>query len=393
MEEAEMEKVHRLSHSPGAVAAGLVTTAAVAAILVFPPAGPASAAEVSSGNDDITLTLSGQINRGVLYADDGAETAVLNVDNDNSSTRVRFVGVGRYNEDITVGTVFEVQFESNSSANIKIDGSDPGGVDHFTERKLEIYFDHARYGRIWLGQGDTASNGTSEVDLSGTSVINYSGIQDMAGGIQFGGFADPIDLTNNPSINTVYSNFDGLSRDDRIRYDTPNFGGFSLAASYADSRKSDIALRFAGDVGAGVKLAGAVAYAVNGDIDSQVNGSLSVLHSSGFNVTGAAGMRDLQPDAVNPTRDPFFWYAKLGYIWKGGIGDTAFAIDYAVAEEVQPNAAATGDEFTSYGIFVVQKVDKIATELYLGARNHELDRTGQNFDDIFAVLGGARVKF
>ena len=55
--------------------------------------------------------------------------------------------------------------------------------------------------------------------------------------------------------------------------------------------------------------------------------------------------------------------------------------------------AATGDEFTSYGIFVVQKIDKIATEFYLGARNHELDRVGQNFDDVFAVLGGARIKF
>ena len=64
-----------------------------------------------------------------------------------------------------------------------------------------------------------------------------------------------------------------------------------------------------------------------------------------------------------------------------------------MAEEIEDDPAATGDEFTSYGIFVVQKIDKIATELYLGVRNHELDRVGQNFDDIFAVLGGARIKF
>lgn len=344
-------------------------------------------AEVSSGNDDISLTLSGQVNRGILYVDDGTETAVLNVDNDNSSTRVRFVGVGRYDEEISAGTVFEVQFESNSTADIKIDGSSPGESDSFTQRKLELYFDHARFGRIWLGQGDTASNGSSEVDLSGTDVVGYSGIADMAGGIEFGGFGV------GPQINEVFSNFDGLSRDDRIRYDTPNFGGFSLAASYADSRKSDVAIRFAGDIGAGLKLAGAVAYAINGNVDSQINGSLSLLHDSGFNITGAAGVQDLQFGATNPNRDPTFWYAKLGYIWSGGIGDTAFAIDYAAAEEVEDTVAASGDEFTSYGVFVVQNVDKIATELYLGARNHELDRVGQNFDDVFAVLGGARVKF
>ncbi len=391
--EAEMYQAHGFSVLPGRPAAGLVVAAAVAAILMSQQAGPASADEISSGNEDVKLTISGQINRGLLYADDGTDTALLNVDNDNSSTRLRFEGFGRYNEEISVGTVFEVQFESNSTADIKIDGSAPTETDNFTQRKLEIYFDHARYGRIWLGQGDTASNGTSEVDLSGTAVINYSGIADLAGGIQFGGFADPLDPANNPQINGVYGNIDGLSRDDRIRYDTPNFGGFSLAASYADSRKSDVALRFAGDVGGGFKVAGAVAYAIFDDIDSRVNGSLSVLHSSGFNVTGAAGMRDLQAGAANPARDPFFWYAKLGYIWSGGIGDTAFAVDYAVAEEIQPTIASTGDEFTSYGIFVVQKIDKIATELYLGARNHELDRTGQNYDDIFAVLGGARIKF
>lgn len=51
------------------------------------------------------------------------------------------------------------------------------------------------------------------------------------------------------------------------------------------------------------------------------------------------------------------------------------------------------DEFTSYGAFVVQNIDRAGTELYLGVRNHELDRPAANFDDILAVLAGARVKF
>ncbi len=52
-----------------------------------------------------------------------------------------------------------------------------------------------------------------------------------------------------------------------------------------------------------------------------------------------------------------------------------------------------GDEFTSYGGFLVQNFDKIGTEFYIGARNHELDRPGEDFDDVFTVLTGARVKF
>ncbi len=50
-------------------------------------------------------------------------------------------------------------------------------------------------------------------------------------------------------------------------------------------------------------------------------------------------------------------------------------------------------EFTSYGVSLVQNFNKIGTDFYLGARNHELDQAGSNFDDVFAILGGARVKF
>ncbi len=52
-----------------------------------------------------------------------------------------------------------------------------------------------------------------------------------------------------------------------------------------------------------------------------------------------------------------------------------------------------GDEATTYGIFAVQRYDKIGADLYLGARNHELDRPSSNFDDVVAVLVGAKVRF
>jgi hypothetical protein len=55
--------------------------------------------------------------------------------------------------------------------------------------------------------------------------------------------------------------------------------------------------------------------------------------------------------------------------------------------------AADGDEATSYGAFLVQNLEPVATQLYLGVRNHALDRPGGDFDDLFAILTGARVKF
>ncbi|MEE8270488.1 MAG: hypothetical protein V3R98_01985 [Alphaproteobacteria bacterium] len=345
------------------------------------PAGAADAL-VESGNDSIRLTLSGQVNRGVLFADNGADSEVFHVDNDNSSTRVRMIGEGDLDDDITVGTQIEVQFESNSSAAISFDQDSSAGPNNFTERKLELYVDSDRAGRLWLGQGDTASNSTSEVDLSGTAVVAHSAIGEMAGGLAF----DLVRGGDSVRIKDAFSNFDGLSRDDRLRYDTPNLGGFTASASAIETGTWDAAVRFSGDI-AGTRAVAAVAYADANGFD-QVNGSASVLLPSGFNVTAAAGTRDL--DAAGRD-DPVFYYVKLGQrLDLFDIGGTALAVDFTQVEDLD----ADGDEFTSYGVFFVQNIDPVATELYLGVRNHELSVAGlADPDDVFAVLAGARIKF
>ncbi len=335
----------------------------------------AGAAEVSSGNNEVSLTLSGQVNRALLWADDGSNSRVFHVDNDNSSTRMRLVGAGTLNPDVKVGAQIEVQFESNSSSDITIDGTS-GSPDNFTKRKLELNLDHRRFGKLWLGYGDTASNGTAEVDLSGTAVATYSNVPRMAGGIEFGG------LGGTP-IGDVYSNMDGLDRDDRIRYDSPSLGGFTISASNADSAKYDAAVRYAGIFASGLKLVAAAGYAVDKNdstIESQISGSVSVLLGSGFNLTGALGVQELEGGG----RDPQFVYAKLGYIR----GANAFSVDFALAEEID----AAGEDFSTIGLAYVRSFDNAGTEIYIGARTHSLDTPG-NPDDIYAVLAGARVKF
>ncbi len=349
-----------------------------------PAAGGAADKTVTSGNDKIKLSLSGQVNRGILYVDNGPSEEFFHVDNDNSSTRIRFIGEGHLNEDISVGSQIEVQFESNSTADIRIDQDSPAGPNNFTERKLEIFVDSNQLGRLWVGQGDTASNGTSEVDLSGTDVVAYSGIADMAGGIAFSTSGG----TLGPRINQAFSNFDGLSRDDRVRYDTPSFMGFKASAGAIDGGSWDTAARFAGEI-AGTKVVSALAYA---DANSrqgfeQVNGSVSVLLPIGVSVTAAAGSRDIKGRTGD---DPMSYYGKLGYRFHlTDLGETAVGVDFAKTDDL----AAQGDEFMTYGAFGVQRFDAIGTELYLAVRNHELDRSGTDFDDVIAVLTGARIKF
>jgi hypothetical protein len=342
-----------------------------------------------SGKPGVKLTVSGQVNRGVLFADDGAKTHTVHVDNDNSSTRVRFVGVGQMTEDFKVGAQVEVQFESNSTAAVNQFNERGVGPNNFTERKLEVYFDSKTFGRLWLGQGDTASNGTSEVDLSGVSVISKSAINELAGGFIFNRSGLPQPIVTDPTIGRSFSNLDGLSRDDRARYDTPKWNGFQLSTSAIANGRWDVAGRFAGKL-ADVKIAAAVAY-WDRPTREGVNGSISAIHSSGINATFAAGNMDFTGPGNVGRFDSSFWYGKIGYLanFLTDWGKTGVAVDYFSGDDQGRN----NDDGEAYGFFVVQHLDKVATELYAGVRVHDLDRPGVTFDDIVAALAGARIKF
>jgi predicted porin len=357
------------------------------------------------------VTLKGQVNRAVMYADDGVDSDTFFVDNDNSSTRIIIDAKHPLNADVTVGAQFEVEQQSKASNEVSI-VPDPGynpDDNAFKERKLELYFASKTLGTLWLGQGDTASNGTSEVDLSGTTVASYSDTGGTGGALHFR-------LADGTKLGTVYNytnNFDGLSRQDRIRYDTPSLAGFMLSASAVSEEQFDVALRYNNDFGF-MKLAGAIAYADFGDsgrsigdslADNQFNGSISALFDFGLSLTLAGGttefdsfsdLTDIVDDSINLDDDernrdePINYWGKLGYQFNAlPMGKTAVSIEYGVTEDYRIGV----DEYSTYGASLVQNIDKASTELFLHYQGFELDMDVVDPEDIFVVMGGARVKF
>jgi len=373
-----------------------VKIAGVASLLTIFGLGTANAADVvvpappAPKANTIELKISGQVNRTVLYGDNGDEDEIFYADNDNSGTRFRFVAKGRLNDDITAGATIELQFESNSSTDIRFNANGGtggtnlgGGGRGVGERIGEVWFNSASVGKLSLGQGNTASNGASEVDLSGTGLAQYSLGGGGNEGLQFQvGGAGALGST----VGANFTNLDGASRRDRIRYDTPTFAGFRLSTSAAQGGRWDVALRYANQF-AGAKVAVAVAYedraSVSGS-DSRLLGSASVLLNNGFNLTVAAAEQDRKVGD-----DAMFYYGKVGFQTNSlsMYGRTSFSIDYYMGEDIRN---ATSGDSTSYGFGMVQKVNPIGTELYLSVRNHEVDFTD---DDVFAAFVGARVKF
>ncbi|MCG8619709.1 MAG: porin, partial [Desulfobacterales bacterium] len=333
----------------------------------------------------VQLQVYGQVNRAILVTDDGTSTDLYHVDNDNSSTRIGMKGKAKINDDLTAGTKIEVQVESNSTATINQD-DESIGANNFTERHLDAYFLSKTWGKFSFGQGDTASNSTSEIDLSGTSVAGYSYAGGMAGGIKF---VNPTTgQLSNIDVSDVMTNMDGLSRRDRFRYDTPSFNGFTLSGSLIEDSKRDLALRYSGKM-PGAKIAAGAGYAFQdrSATKHQANGSFSVLLDSGFNFTFAGGMRDID----TADRDtPYFFYGKLGYKAKlNSYGSTNFACDYGRYEDIRQD----DDTAQLFGVYAVQQFMDAGTELYLGYRWHDLDVPGTEYDAIHAAMLGTRIKF
>ncbi len=341
---------------------------------------------VTSGSDKVKLAISGQINRMVLFADDGKESRFFHADNTHSSSRVRFVGSAKLDDDITAGTTIEVQFESNASDTVAID-QDSAVIDNnsFTERKLELYFTSKRFGKLSLGQGDTASNQSSEQDLSGTKVIGDSDLDDLGKDIVF---RNADGTFSSATVGAAFNNFDGLSRDDRIRYDTPRVAGLMVSASHVDGDAWDVALNYQRQI-EGAKFAAAIAYADPSAINerTQVSGSASVLLPWGTSISFAAGTLDFNTAGRD---DASFFYVKLGQrIELFKFGATDVSIDVYSGDD----QGANGDQSTGFSLAAVQKVDRIGTEFYGVVRNFELDRPGASLDDVFVAGVGARVKF
>ncbi len=337
----------------------------------------------TSDQKRIKVSISGQVNRAMNIADDGSNTNAYFVDNAASNSRFRFVGDAQLTDDLSIGAKLEYAFNSNLSTRVSQDNENAGT---FVEaRWVDASFTSKSYGTLYLGRGSTASDTSSEQDLSRTDVVQYAAIADIMGGLKF---RDNREELTDIRVSDAFKDFDGLSRQDRIRYDSPSLGGLKLQTSGISDQRWDGALFWGGETDT-LKMvaAGAVAEPNSDGVDLQYNGSFSMLHEpTGWNLTLSAGMQDAD-DGGNPSN---LW-GKLGYLAKiVAVGDTALALDYGLTNNL-PDPSFDG---YSVGGAVVQHLDKYGTEIYAQFRRYKLDQN--NAPNPKAINGGtlgARVKF
>ena len=374
VKEADTEEAPVAAEKPAAKPAVASTKA--------PP--PDKKVVTSGGGERVKLAISGWVNRAVNIVDDGKDTDAYFVDNDNAESRVNFAGTAKVTDDLTLGSMIELTIAPNKASDVNQEDQEVDNV--FEQRITEATLDSKRFGKLSLGKGFSAAYGSASRDLSRTEVISYATVADTAGGMLFRQKDDDT-LTNLP-INVAFQSFDGLSRVNRVRYDTPTYHGFHLSAAAVSDQRYDAALWWGGQ-GYGFKAIGAVGLADpnKDDTDLQYDGSFSLLHEdTGLNLTLSTGLqeRDNQSDAGN-------LYGKLGWLTRFfSFGETAFEVDYTRTQ----NQPTENDDGYSVGASVVQIFEEYGTDIYLLYRLYSLDRDVEpSVQDINLVSIGARVKF
>lgn len=358
------------------------------------PAPEAWIPKLRVGDSNSYAELYGWLNKGLLIHDDGVKTlGYFPVDNDAGGSRIGARFRDRMLERLRVGFNFEVEWEPCST--VAVDQENHGcsydfNTNTFGIRKGEILLDHLDYGRLSVGQGPSAADSASQVDLSGTISAGYSAAAAVSGGSFI--------LFNDGSFSSLrwrdaMPNFDGFCCIARVRYDSPRYNGFSLSGSIgediyperSDIIVTDIALRYKETHG-DFKIAGAVAYSeVDINSNSIIAGSFSSLHEpSGVSVTMAGAFAGID------SRDADFIYIKPGFQRDFfSIGKTAFSIDAYYGVDI----VTQGSESIAYGLQVVQNFDYWKSEVYAGLRWFDYEDDTADYNSAQALLVGARIRF
>jgi predicted porin len=344
-----------------------------------------SALAVPMAAQAVSFNLSGQVNRAIMFADDGEASDIFFVDNTASNTRFRLTGSEDMGNGTTVG--FNLEWASSVNSNDYVQIKDAGDnslqASALNQRRNEVWFS-GNWGKVSLGQGPTASDSMGDADLSGTWLADYSTPASWGGALLYRTGTNGTASTNSVFGNNSY--FDGHSRRARIRYDAPSFGPLSLSVDMSQNNTWGTKAYLYTSLGGG-DLSAHLGYA-HGDNRfnrSDFGGSASFLFSQGTNITIGLQERDF----VANGRDTATHYSvKLGHRW----GNNAVSISYQQTDDLSANSS----EANAIGIGFTHAIPKPGVELYAGYRHNSLedDGTGNgNFEDIDVFYMGTRVKF
>jgi hypothetical protein len=252
------------------------------------------------GNRKMSLTITGQVNKLMMYFDDGhTRGTYFGLDNTNTSSRLSFLGEAAATPWLKFG--FEIMLETegagitnrvsainedgtfsqltvNNATNTSTGVNNAGNQDAYfgDARRLAAWVDHKEVGRLTIGRYETAG-AMGTIDLGGVGVATGFGTVALLSG-NFG-----LRTTNGNYTGAVWSQFLDpaayQSRQEVLRYDSPAVHGFIFSTSVSEAAGGynggvnwGTMLRYAGEYN-GFRIAAGIGYEHIGDTYTPTNAS------------------------------------------------------------------------------------------------------------------------
>jgi hypothetical protein len=269
-------------------------------------------------NKLVSLTVGGQVNRGVLWYNDGSMSGARVADNITSSSRMRLTGDAKIAPGWSAGYYLEIEYLSTGSlgtdqidsrrASSTIDGTattqsmgaQPNGHGNspfsLGIRQSHWYLKNDQLGTLSVGRVNSAAKDIAGIDLGNITVIS-DGLLRYSGADMFlrrqgttgreGLCAQGLGCTTTLRWSQLWGGIAEEWRMDGVRYDSATIMGFTWSAAIGDDYRWDTALRYAGSWN-GIDVAAGAGYTVNTD-ELQYAGEPGTVNGTGGTVAGAAG--------------------------------------------------------------------------------------------------------
>lgn len=257
------------------------------------------------------FSISGQVSRAVTAVDNGEDSDIGFVDHSGDDSQFRFTGSQEMSNGSTVGFTYEMQWVTNDSFDWDVNSSND--TDNSFDQRIADVWIKGDYGKFSFGKIDGAADGSSELGYSNTVYYGGGSVApiDLAGSVTLmddhtGAAVTGKDSDGNSTsvaYGNVKNNFDGLSRRNGVRYDTPSFNGLTLSASVDSGHAFEIAPRYEKSFGNGGKFGVVLDYVDSQDLGSDITpngdtrntnnrfqeygGSVALLLPSGVNFAAA----------------------------------------------------------------------------------------------------------
>jgi hypothetical protein len=383
------------------------------------------------GNKNVSLSISGWVNRMLLAWDDGASKDVYIVDNTSSRSRLEFEGAVKIARGWGAGYI--LSFGMDDKAANDVDQLDQSGESQIELRESAWWVRSNDLGTVTVGHTSPATDNIILKDVGGI-MPGAANIATMGGGFYLRG-ADTYEQGPNGlitgTLSTTLNDISGGAsvdtlRRDVVRYDAPRvssqWGNVDLAAAWGEDDFYD----FAGEYGINYndwKFRFGAGYLrdttestgrTNTKRDrEEYKGSASLIHVpsglfataayvrrefNGFDASSQAVFGENTQGLVTPrgsNRPPLeYLYTAFGVrrpYWS--IGDTSIYGEYAEVDDAITGLReaslreVTDSELTMFGAAISQDIDAASMDVYAGFRYYTFDTEGVQFRTATGVTG------